>query len=371
MQQVKSALLTLKNQQAGLTLLNYSPAEKLLLWTVVIYTVISCWAAYTHGILNRIDFLIYAAASASTLVTIVCVFGIFFCLKILWWKFTIKPRPLFRDWWPMLTNGAVKKDHLINAIPVFIAMFIFLSLFSNMKGLISYYGTYSWDPIFVELDRNIHFGKDPWRWLQPILGYPLVTAAINFLYNIWLPLMVFFLYWQIFSQKHPLLRLQFFYTFVLTWGINGTLLAILFASGGPCFYEVMTGGNYFSEQMAYLQEADKHYTVWALFAQDMLLNMYREDNIMGGVGISAMPSMHVATAFLFYLLTSNINKWVGRIFALYCVLILLGSVHLAWHYAVDGYVSILFTWIYWKISGLIIDKVEQIECLYTTKKLTG
>ena len=74
-----------------------------------------------------------------------------------------------------------------------------------------------------------------------------------------------------------------------------------------------------------------------------------------------MPSLHVATAFLFYLLTSQLNKWLGLFFALYCFLIFLGSVHLAFHYAIDGYFSVILTWIYWKFSGVIIEKTEQVD----------
>ncbi len=337
----------------------FSPAEKLLLLLVMMFSIACCWVAYAHGILNRIDFLLYASHSSGILQSFIYAFIIFICFKILWWKATIKPSPLLPDWWPMLINELPTKSQLIRSIPVFIALFIFLSLFSNMKGLISYYGSYSWDPYWAELDRKIHFGIDPWRLLQPILGYPLVTAVVNFFYNIWMPIMVFFLYWQLFSHKHPQLRLQFFYTFILAWSINGTLLAIIFASGGPCYYEFMVGKDYFAELMNYLNEADKDYPIWALSTQHRLLELYQEDKIMGGVGISAMPSMHVATALLFYLLTARLSKWIGYIFAFYFFLILIGSVHLAWHYAVDGYFSIITTLVYWKLSELIIKKVEE------------
>jgi hypothetical protein len=363
MNSFKNSLNILKNRTSSEKAFRFSPTEKLLLLIVVFFCFICCWTAYIGGFLWRIKFLLYGSLSIAMLPFIVGVFGMICCFKILWWKATIRPSPLFRTWWPMLTQGLLPKERFLHAVPTFIALVIFLSIFSNMKGLISCYVDYSWDPFLAELDKKLHFGKDPWRWLQPLLGYPLITAALNVLYNIWLPIMGFFLYWQLLSLKAPLLRLQFFYTYIFTWSISGTFFAILFASGGPCFYAMMTGSDYFAEQVSYLRLANEHYTVGALRLQDMVLKMYQEDKITVGVGISAMPSMHVATAFLYYLVTSNLNKWVGRIFAVYCFLILLGSVHLAWHYAVDGYFSFVSTWVYWRFSGFLVREAEEGRAL--------
>jgi len=61
--------------------------------------------------------------------------------------------------------------------------------------------------------------------------------------------------------------------------------------------------------------------------------------------------MHVALAFLFYLAMRHVSKALSAAAGIFCVLILLGSVHLAYHYAVDGYVSIAATLIIWKVAG--------------------
>jgi hypothetical protein len=351
----QAILATVRN----LELPAFSPAEKLLFLMALAYTLLCCIAAYSHGILNRIDFFLYATYVHLTLLTIVQVFILFACFKVLWWKTTLRPRPLFRDWWPMLVQDLYIKERIVKAVPLFISLFIFMSLFSNMKGLISFYGTYSWDPFWAETDRELHFGIDPWRLLQPLLGYPRITQLINILYHYWIPMLIFFLYWQLLSRRNSILRLQFFFTFFFAWGINGTLLAIVFASGGPCYFEMMTGNHYFTEQMNYLHEVHKNYGLWSVDTQEMLREMYKKDKIMGGSGISAMPSMHVAMAFLFFLLTSALNKKVGRIFGVYCFFILLGSVHLGWHYAVDGYLSIISTWLYWKLAGVIVKKTDH------------
>jgi len=64
-----------------------------------------------------------------------------------------------------------------------------------------------------------------------------------------------------------------------------------------------------------------------------------------------MPSLHVAIAVLQALLGWRLSRKLGLILTGYAVIVLLGSVHLAWHYAVDGYLSILLALIVWKASG--------------------
>jgi hypothetical protein len=48
------------------------------------------------------------------------------------------------------------------------------------------------------------------------------------------------------------------------------------------------------------------------------------------------------------------NRWLGAAAWIYVLLILLRSVHLNWHYAVDDYVAILATWLIWRLSGWMV-----------------
>jgi hypothetical protein len=103
--------------------------------------------------------------------------------------------------------------------------------------------------------------------------------------------------------------------------------------------------------MNYLRTTDQTYPVWALVGQRALLADAGLDGPRLGSGISAFPSLHVAVATLnaIYLWRfGSFLRWFGVAFL---IAIQLGSVHLAWHYGVDGYASILATPLIWMLAG--------------------
>jgi hypothetical protein len=106
--------------------------------------------------------------------------------------------------------------------------------------------------------------------------------------------------------------------------------------------------------MAYLQAANEHYPIWALGAQENLWTHYEHLTAGAGSGISAMPNMHVGTSMLFTLLGWRTHRLLGLAFAAFTGIILIGSVHLGWHYAVDGYVAIAATCLIWFVVGRVI-----------------
>jgi hypothetical protein len=70
-----------------------------------------------------------------------------------------------------------------------------------------------------------------------------------------------------------------------------------------------------------------------------------------GSGISAMPSIHVSAAVLFALLGWRVDRRLGIGFTIFAIVIMIGSVHLAWHYAIDGYLSAALTLVIWWVCG--------------------
>lgn len=248
---------------------------------------------------------------------------------------------LARSLWPRYVSAAV----------VLTCLLLFMPVFSAMKSGISTFNGYSWDGIFITLDRNLH-GDDAWRILQPLIGYPIVTSMLSVVYHFWL-ILLYVVSFYFLIHNDPERRQRFFISYFLCWSIIGVGMAIMFASVGPCFVEPIVGRNDFAPLMQYLRHADQSYPVLVLDVQNMLLTKFENRHSGLGSGISAMPSMHVSIATLFFLAFRQVSKIAAWLSGVFLVLILVGSVHLAYHYAVDGYVAMIATGLIWLLSGWI------------------
>ncbi len=246
-----------------------------------------------------------------------------------------------------------RRDTALAGLTLLASIAVFMALFSGMKSAIPLFNEFGWDRSFLELDIAIH-GTDPWRLLQPVFGYPLVTSALSVFYHLWILLIYIGSVYFAFYVPDRRLVLRYFLSYLLCWSILGIVLATIFASVGPVFMSPILGDDHFVEQIAYLEEADQHFTVWVLPVQEQLLDWYLHGELGLGRGITAMPSMHVALAFLFWLALREVSVLAGRIALAFFFVILIGSVHLAYHYAVDGYASVIGSAVIWWISGKLV-----------------
>jgi hypothetical protein len=238
-------------------------------------------------------------------------------------------------------------------LPMLGVAIVLLPYFSAMKSAIPLFNDYSWDAAFIAWDRAIFFGYDAWEVFQPVLGYPVVTALLALLYHLWFfllyPGVMFFAFARIDSR----VRRQFFLTYVLSWTLIGGAMATLLASVGPCFAGPLLDDSTFDAQMAYLAAANEQVPVMTLRVQAMLLEWHAAAQNGLGSGITAMPSMHCAVAFLYWLAVRRISKRWGVFFAAFFFVIWVSSVHLAYHYAVDGIVSLIAVAAIWKFSQAV------------------
>jgi hypothetical protein len=259
-------------------------------------------------------------------------------------------------------------ERACSALSVFLLIPIATATFSYWKSLIPIVQPFSWDPALAEWDRALHGGYHPWELLQPVLGHPYLSFAINVVYNVWFLVLYGVMFWQTFSSARPRLRMRYLLTLIVVWIVLGNLVAGALASGGPVFYGRLTGlPDPFVPLMDYLRAANEIVPIWAITTQEYIWDIYAQGTFDLGAGISAMPSIHVASSFSFALLGFATNRRLGIAFSLFTAVILIGSVHLGWHYAIDGYLAIAATWLIWAGLGWLLDRPAVARALWGSR----
>lgn len=262
--------------------------------------------------------------------------------------------------WADFKSRFMQPQRIANFLVAALPVPLFFSAYNSLKRTIPYINPFSWDRQFAEWDKILHGGVHPYELLQPLLGHPLVTSLMAGLYTFWFVVLIFTVIWQAFTTRNPALRQQFFLTFVLIWIVLGTGGALLLSSAGPVFYErILAEPGPYQPLLTYLQQAHQQYVVIAVKGHEYLWRVYMDGGANFGTGISAMPSMHIAMTTLFAIIGWKTNRVLGVAYTIFAVLIQLGSVHLAWHYALDGYVSTICVLILWWVIGRIMRNAKQ------------
>lgn len=236
------------------------------------------------------------------------------------------------------------------AAPVILLFFLGVTAFTTLKISIRDIVPFYADPMLAELDLWLH-GTDPWVWAHGIVSETVSAAIFGYYGFVWLVqwfgTLLFVAFWN-----SPASRLRYLWAFALTMVLCGTVLATALSSTGPILYDRMYGGDRFAGLHTALAQND--FAVPLHRYVNYLLSAYESDRPYLGGGISAMPSMHVAIATLnAFFLSGFGRRWAvaGWSFA---AAILFGSVYTGWHYAVDGYLSILVVSLLWYLTGRFV-----------------
>lgn len=231
------------------------------------------------------------------------------------------------------------------------AMLLFTSMFSSIKTSFPYGRGFPYDVTHANIDKMIHFGVDPWRLLYAVAQHPWVLRLAEMNYNVlWFLVCYFSLYWVVTSPRASRFRVRFVLSWFASWILVGNVVAGMYLSAGPAFYAHVTGDTErFGGQMAFLASSATE-TSSAVNMQNYLWRLHETGNMGFGSGISAFPSMHVALITLITLYINEFNPKIGRYLWIYVAFVMMSSVYLGWHYAIDGYVSlVMVTAIYWAL----------------------
>ncbi|MEO6394867.1 MAG: phosphatase PAP2 family protein [Devosia sp.] len=220
----------------------------------------------------------------------------------------------------------------------------FRTSFNAVKNAIPEAHGFTADKFLADLDQALHFGVAPWEWLYGVARQPWVLRLIEVNYEvIWFVICFGVQYWVAVSPLFDRIRLRYMLCFVLSWVLIGNVAATLVSSAGPIYYGLVTGDFHrFAEVMIFTASSAGQFAATTDF-QAYLWYLHANDLPGLGSGISAFPSMHVSIIVMNVLFVCEASrKWILPSL-LYIGFVLVSSVYLGWHYAVDGYVAAAMT----------------------------
>lgn len=194
------------------------------------------------------------------------------------------------------------------------------------KPLLNYFVAFRSDPILASFDRALFFGHDPWTLLTWLNSNP--TAI--FYHRAWFALMIITLLLVLSRPASPQKSATLLSYFIL-WSIVGPVIHLLMPAAGPVFYEKLGYGNEFAGIWVPADMVDMTNYLWTVYKSNQFF--------APGSGISAMPSLHIATtSWMVIAIYVHARRLIAPM-GLCATLILLLSISLGWHYAVDGIVG--------------------------------
>lgn len=244
---------------------------------------------------------------------------------------------------------------------------ILLAAFNAFKQAILPLAGFGLDPAFAGWDRAL-FGVDPWRISHAIFSGPTATLILSQAYHQYFLPMALGVFLCAVLPGRPRLRIQYLVSFALIWIVIGSVLAFLLPSAGGVFWSEFHPGpdpfrplvDTLARHHDVLVEAGHDQGLGARAFQIALADSFGGDRLAIGRGISAMPSVHIALAVQFACAAFALNRGLGWIAAGYAALMWVASVHLGWHYAVDGVAAAAVTVPLWFACGRLARRLHAV-----------
>lgn len=272
---------------------------------------------------------------------------------------TIKERKTLR-WATENFEGRIaaylRDGRLHNALAALLALLPVTLFFCIGKSMIPLLNEYRLDPLFAEVDRIIHFGRYPHEYLVPWIERLELQHFFDDLYLCWFMVVYLVTEFATWGDPDQTRRLRYLWTYTLCWVVIGTIAAVMLASVGPMYFtDFYDAPSPYADLLAHLRAAGD-LKIFAIAEE--LLNMVRDDRAININAISAMPSLHVAMAAALCFYVRGVNRAAWIFLTAFLVFMLMGSVYLGWHYAIDGYIGIAMAYGLWRASGPVVLKLH-------------
>jgi PAP2 superfamily protein len=218
--------------------------------------------------------------------------------------------------------------------------------FMWIKPLLNYLVPFRADPMLASIDHMV-FRTDPWRLLGWLNDYPLAL----FYHRGWFTLMIVTLLTVLLkpaSREKSAVLLTYF----LLWSLFGPIGHVLMPAAGPVFYSRLGYGGTFN---ALVMEGETRKLA------DYLWAVYSARSFGPAAGISAMPSLHIATtAWMVIAVRQFAPRWLLPMAAAGLLIFLL-SISLGWHYAIDGVAGSVGAFAMWKLSQWVFSRSPPLH----------
>ena len=254
--------------------------------------------------------------------------------------------------WRQARRAELTSDRLARAAVLYALASVVSLVFAAWKPAVADRG-FTWDAPLITAARALHGGRLPWEWLWPVIGHSWAIRAIDAVYGYGWTASQSILLWVLALAAPSAWRTRVLVTFLLSWVVVGSAAALALSSAGPIFVARVHGRQDFAPLVAHLEAVHRTAPLGVIETRDYLWAIYQHAAAGLWPGISAMPSMHVASTAVVTLAaqTGTRRPWVRALAWAFLIVMLVGSVALAWHYALDGYVSIAAVCVLWWLAG--------------------
>ena len=336
--------------------------------TASLLAVLACYAlaVLSMGRVSPLDYLVFLLGYLRTAIVLWLFAGSIAIGWMLWREHRL--RGAARQSLQALVAQAVRQrwaaDCCVSLLSPPLLFALLIASFNTFKQRVLPQAGFGFDASFAQLDRMLFLGHDPWRVTHQIFASPVATWTVDLAYHAWFaPMTLGVMACAFLPISADRLRYRYLISYGSLWIVGGSLLAFLVPAAGPCFQPTSIGSvpgfgplmERLAQQRDWLAANGMPGGLTALQYQASLLGLFGQGDLTMGAGISAMPSMHNGLATLFAIVAFQFNRSVGWMMAAYAAFIWLGSIHLGWHYAVDGPVAALLAIAIWRATGPLVD----------------